>query len=355
MYFGLNFDFDVSKNLKFYSTIAMSKFFNNEGRTEGLGTNTYVPYQISETGSYGYSGSTPKVDRAFASYEFDTVPLTLAVGRMPTNNGPPMNQLDGLPRSGTYPRFAFNAIFDGIAGVYDFSNLLPKDNSFKIRAFYQPFTNIDTGDRTKQFVDGEKINSSTPEYVILNEYALNSLGPVAQRLDVMYMHAQWHNYYTGYYSAPGALGAAMTGIIETGSDDAVYIGLEDIAHKGLNISWSGLLYKAKDSNLPDVDKESRSYLVDINQTLAGYHNVILGFEYLHTELYHYLDEWTRLNLIPFGTLQNSEGRHFYLAIPLEKKMSARLGYYQMVSAPGDYFQTERSDSFSYYAELRISL
>ena len=371
MAFALNADFDATKNLKFYSTLGMSKFFNNEGRTESLDPdsfNGYATYQATETSGWAYSGAVPRIDRAYASYEFDRIPLTLAIGRMPTNNGPPSNQLDGLPRQGTYPRFAFNAIFDGMAAVYDFSSLLPRNNSLKLRAFYQPFIQVDKSDRTKQMMDGNRIMSNSPQFAFLTEYAHTGLSFV-DRLDLMYMMAWWSKFYTGYFSTdstgatvvpPAPLGSPPTGQVEYGGDHMFYVGLENVGHVGLNLSWSGLFYHATDSFLPDVHKKAGAHLVNINQKLwflgkkTFLADSVLGYEYIRTQTYWYLDEWTRLNIIPFYSLQNAVGHHGFFGFPVAEKIGARVGYYRLVAATGDVFQPEASDAYSYYAQVRFS-
>ncbi len=354
MYFGLNVDFDVTKNLKFYSTLAMAKFYNNEDRNESLDPNStsgYATYQATEAGSWAYSGSGMKVDRAYLSYEPADMPMTIAFGRMPTNNGPPLNQMDGLPRQGTYPRFVFNAIFDGIALVYDLNKYLPKNNTFKLRAFYQPFTFIDRADRTRQFVDGDLIESHVNQYALLAEYAIHNT-PVAERIDLMYMRAAWKNFYVGYNGSTSSAGTAMAGQTEDGSDDGFYLGLENIASLGLNFSWSALLYKAVDSGLPDVNKEAWGHLVNINENFGN--GWILGYEYIKTAKYFYLDEWTRLNLMPFYSLQSAEGHHVFMGFPLPEKMMGRIGHYRVTAGEGDVFQPEEQQGSSFYAQVRVN-
>ncbi|PWU12253.1 MAG: hypothetical protein C5B49_16615 [Bdellovibrio sp.] len=354
MYLGLNVDFDVTKNLKFYSTFAMGKFFNNEDRVESLDPNSangYNVYQATETGAMGYSGSVLKVDRAYASYEFDSLPLTLAIGRMPTNYGPPANQLDGLPRQGTYPRFIFNAIFDGVAAVWDFNKVPDATHTFKIRSFYQPFTLIDRSDRTHQAIDGQQLESSVLQYAVLAEYSLNDVKPW-RRMDIMYMHAAWKQFYDGYAGTPGALGAPMTGQTEDGTDDGFYLGFEDIGYIGLNFSWTALLYQAVDSGAPDLQKKSWGHLFNINEKFSN--GLVVGYEFVKTTPYFYLDEWTRLNLLPFYYLQNAQGHHVFVSFPMGEKVSGRVGYYRLVAGAGDVFQPEQFDAYSTYAQLRMS-
>jgi hypothetical protein len=354
LYFGLNIDVNVSKNLKIYSTFAMSKFYNNEGRRENLTSNNYTPYAASETGGWGLGGSTLRLDRAYGSYEFDTLPLTLAAGRIPTNGGPPMNQLDGLPRQGTYPRFSFNSIFDGISAVVNLSSFLPKDHSLKLRMFYQPFTVIDTGDRTLQFVDGNKLNSSTPEWVVLTEYSLKNT-KFFDSLDLMYMHTEWYDFYNGYSTgSPATLGQTPNGGLESGGQNTFYVGLENIASIGLNLSWSGMLLRTIDTSEPGFQQNSFNHLLNINEQFSFLGNMVLGYEYIRTTPGYYLDEWTRMNSIPFYILENAVGHHIYASVPITQRIIGRIGYYRLNAGVGDIFQTQESDDSSWYAQVRMS-
>lgn len=352
MYFGLNTDFDISKNIKFYSTLSMSKFYNSEGRTE----NNNYDYANTERGGRAYAGATPKVDRAYATYMLDTTPLTLAVGRMATNGGPPLNQHDGLEREGTYPGFMLNAIFDGIAGIYNFSQYLPKDQTFKVRAFYQPFVTVSATDRSQQLHDGSKTPSLAPEYTILNEYSLNNT-TAFDKLELMYMYMHWSRFYLGQVSNPATMGNTPNGQTEYGAEHGIFINFENIWHTGLNASWSGLHYLATDSATPDVHKSAWGHLFNLNEKfifLSGYwQKVILGYEYITTEKYFYVDDWANLNLLPFYALQANTGNHVYVTFPVGDKFVGRLGYYTINAKAGDFVQPEATNAHSAYGQLRL--
>jgi len=357
MYVGLNADFDISKNLKFYSTLGMSKFFNNEGRNEALDSNSdggLATYVATETGAWAYGGAGVKFDRAFLSYEADGAPLTLAIGRMPTNMGPPIHQMDGLTRQGTYPRFTFNAIFDGMAAVYNFSSLLPKDHTFKVRGFYQPFVFVDTYDRTKQLLDGVRFSSLSNQVVVIGEYSIKKLR-FADELGLTYMYASWSDFYNGIYDglAPAAEGDEPSGTDEKGSDQGIFASIENLGHFGLNISWSSLLYTATTRAEPDYTKRAWGHLLNVNQRLPFLGDSILGLELIHTDVGFYLDDWTRMYLIPFYNKQNSNGQHVFLTVPLSDRASVRAGYYNIRAGVGDDYQPDPMTARSFYAMLRV--
>jgi hypothetical protein len=354
MYVGLNADFEVSKRLKFYSTLGMSKFFNDEGRSEALNSQSdsgNAPYVATEMGAWAYGGAGVKFDRAFLSYEVESLPLTLAIGRMPTNGGPPLNQMDGLPRQGTYPRFTFNSIFDGMAAVYNFGGLLPKDHSFKVRAFYQPFVLTNPSERTQQLVvDGIRYKSLSNQYAVLAEYSVKNLGFLGQ-FDLMYMHAAWSNFFDGSFFDEDL--GVDTGTDEYGSDHGLFVNLEDIGDFGLNLSWSGLLYTSTTRDDPDHHRRAWGHLVNVNQRLPFLWNSIIGLELIHTDSGFYLDDWTRMYLIPFYGLQNSNGQHLFYSVPVSSRVSARVGYYNIRAGIGDDFQPDPLNAYSYYGMLRV--
>jgi len=358
-YLALNLDFDVGPRLKLYTTLAMTKFWQNDGRNEYAGN-----WQASEGGAFGFSGSTPRFDRAYMAYEF-AFPLILAVGRMPTNNGLPQNQLDGLAREGTYPRFAYNAIFDGIAAVVNVSRHLPKGNRLQFRAFYTPNINVDKATRTRQLTDGYldangspvtvKIPSNTLQYALLAEFATKRL-PGLDALNLYYMFYQYKDFYND--------GTNDTSPPSNPYDSAIghmfYLGLEGLGHVGLNASVSALLYKDSHRELgqPAVGVPlSKAFLVNVNYKFeAGIPGLVVGGEAIKTDGNFYLDDYTNLNLVPFYSTPNSKGIHAFTSVPLGDKLRVRAGWYYLKSSP--YFDLgelmpEESVSQSFYVQLRL--
>jgi hypothetical protein len=354
-YLALNLDFDIAERLKLYTTLAMSKFWQNDGRNEYAGN-----WQASEGGSFGYAGSTPRIDRAYLAYTF-SFPLTLAIGRMPTNNGVPINQLDGLVREGTYPRFAYNAIFDGIAAIFDFTRYLPRGHSLKLRAFYTPNINIDNADRTRQLTDGMvKVDSNTPQYAILAEYSTTRLAPIFDTLSFYYMFYQYSNFYNAGTNTPATPDTAPSNPTDAAIGNMLYLGLEGIGHIGLNASLSVLLYRDTTTTLDGCQSAttlSKAYLLNVNQRLdfilAG---SVIGFELIKTDPTFYLDEWTYLTVIPFYSSPASQGVHVFASVPIGEKLRARVGWYRLHSDPYSYVgfsSSIESDDNSLYLQLRL--
>ena len=358
-YFGLNIDKKINSKISVYSTIAMSKFWNNEGRNE-----TYGAYTASEAGSYSMAGSTPKIDRAYMAYFFD-LPLVFAIGRMSTNSGPPINELDGLERLGTYPRFAYNSIFDGIALVYNFSSLLPAKNAFTMRAFYTPYVNISDTNRTKQLQDNSiRIPSDTYQGGILSEYE-NSNVTWLGKLNLTHMWYSYNAFYLdGTNGHPSATNTSPKNPFSNGGANMGFIEFEDIAHKGLNISLSGLFYWNQQSGSTDpgvaIDPHkyrSSAYLYNVNQKIGS--SLIVGGEYITTDENFYLDEWSTLNIIPFYFTPNSKGYHFFITEKILNPITLRMGFYSLKSKPcglssaNSGLYNDESKSTSIYANIRL--
>lgn len=358
-FFALNIDAKVTSKINFYSTIAMSKFWNNDGRNEAPGY-----WSGSLTGSYGLKGSTPMIDRAYMTYSFD-VPLTFAIGRMPTSNGLPINQLDGLGRQGTYPRLAYNAIFDGLALVYNFSSYLPTGHSLSMRAFYTPFTNVSATDRTRQHTDsGLKVPSNTSMGILLTEYNNSNISFLGN-LNLTHMIYDYRNFYWDGFNNPNDhTNTSPHNPYYDGGANMLYAGLEDIAHVGLNASISGLFYWSKwtkTAQVPDTTgtqskKRSSAYLVNVNQKLKN--DLVIGGEYMKSDENYYLDEWAYQNTMAFYKTPNSKGYHLFVADKLAKSLTGRIGFYSLKSLPcgansTNPTLTSESKATSVYANLRL--
>jgi hypothetical protein len=265
---------------------------------------------------------------------------------------------------------AFNGIFDGVAAVYDFSSLLPEENTLKTRLFFTPWTNVSYTDRTKQMVDGGKVESTTPQVMFLIDYAKKNFLSAVGQLDFESM-----SYYYGRFYWDGGVGTNNgsnnyslvppnnPGNPRTdGYAETLYLGLNDIGYMGLNISASGLGYWSKITGASNPYNRSFAYLLNINQTIKPLGNSILGAEYIHTDDNYYLDEWTYLQLMPFYKTPASAGFHFFYTQPLGDRMTLRVGRYNLEThpstAPFAQFGNQATflksaSSVSYYAQLRV--
>jgi hypothetical protein len=315
LHVGLNIDFSISDQLDFFSTLGMGKIFNSDNR-EGLSEGSYK----SQEGSYGYEGSDVKFDVAYLRWKVSDYNLSLALGRMTTRGGPPLNQLDALYRNGTYPRFSYNAIFDGIAMVYDFKDSLPKDLSFKTRVFYTPYFFTDKNDRTAAQVDPQdsKVNRRADQTALLNEWDLEN-SRVAKKVSLYSMLWYYDSYFDEEYQDSSRPGPEYYRAI----NHTLYFGLEKILDTGLNFSWSNL--RVKDHLTGSGDSNSDSNLYNLNYHFEkGY---VVGIEHINTDGDFYLDDYAYLQFNEFYQRSNSKGQHYFFAIPFSHGQIVRFGVY----------------------------
>jgi hypothetical protein len=342
LHVGLNIDFNISEHLDFFTTIAMGKMYNSDSR-EGISEGSYHSLE----GSYAYTGSDAKFDVAYLRWKAFDNRLSLALGRMTTRGGPPLNQLDALYRNGTYPRFSYNAIFDGIAVVYDLRDFMPKDMSFKTRLFYTPYFFTDSNDRTAAQLDpdGNKVNRRSDQVAWLNEWDYND-STIAKKISIYSMLWYYDSYYDAGYQDTGRPGPEYYRALS----HTLYVGLERIRNTGLNFSWSYL--QIKDYLDGTGPAKSNSSLFNVNYNFEkGY---VVGVEHISTDKNFYLDEYAYLQFNEFYQRSNNKGQHYFFAIPFSHNQVIRFGLYDYKAgvAPANlYLTNDRTQNI--YTSYRI--
>ena len=365
--FWLGVNFDVSKNLKVYSRLGMSKFWNNEStndnRDEYYRRNEYDDsWDASNAGSFGYEGSTPRFDRAYLSYAINDTGYTFAIGRMPTNFGPPSHYYDDLDRQGTYPRFGYNAIFDGAALVYSFKHILPESHKLSLRFFYTPFVFVGENSRTterSEDPDGDSGpkpevtagSSLAPQYTFLADYETTVWSSFADKFLASYFIYNYSDFYQ-YVPGDDVYKYQATG-------QTLYLGFENILKTGISINWSHLYVSNKTASYTAGGANSlysNADLYHINYKfqkgfLEGH---LLGLEYIKTDENYYLDEFTYYSISDFYKAPNNKGFHYFYSLPVMDNSRLRLGAYiydKQGSNSPDADQSEK-DVQSYYVSLR---
>ena len=339
---GLNVDFKISEQMDFFTTIAMGKIYNSDGR-EGISEGSYHSLE----GSYAYAGSDAKFDVAYLRWKAFKDKLSLALGRMTTRGGPPLNQLDALYRNGTYPRFSYNAIFDGIAVVYDFKDLLPKNLSFKTRLFYTPYFFTDKNDRTATQVDPDEyeINRQSNQTAWLNEWDYEH-SKIADKISLYSMLWYYDKFYDAGYQDSSRQGPEYYRAIS----HTLYLGLEKIYNSGFNFSWSNL--RVKDYLSGTGSSQSDSNLFNLNYHFEK--GQVLGIEYINTDKNFYLDEYAYMQFNEFYQRSNNRGQHYFFSIPFNHNQVIRFGVYDYRAgvAPSNlYLVKERAQNF--YTSYRV--
>lgn len=365
--FALNINFDVSERLKVYTRLGMSKFWNHDagGRANQDRHEPEDAWDASNTGSYGYWGSIPRFDRAYMSYNFKNSNFTFAIGRLPTNGGPPTEKIDGIDRQGTYPRFAYNAIFDGMGLDYDASHWLSKNDSLSFRVFYSPFVNIDKYDRrtrrTDEFVIGSShtAKSLTPQYTFQADFEKRNLSWLKglQLTYFFYNYTDFYQYGVGDDVANTADDYLLTPYEATAHMG--YIGFDKILGTGLGINVSYLDVKSKmkyiDTPEDNADTSSSAFLVNTNYSFANslMKNHVLSAEYVKTDKNFYIDDFNYYYLNDFYKADNSSGYHISYSLPLDDNIRFRPGVFVYEKKEGSTEAIAR-DVTSYYATLFVS-
>jgi hypothetical protein len=342
MHVALNFDVNINKNIDFYTTLGMGKVWNNDGR-EGESQSSYRSYQ----GSYGYAGSAAKFDVAYIRWKTDEERWSFALGRMTTRGGPPMNQLDALSRNGTYPRFGYNAIFDGVAVVHDFKASLPKDYSVKTRLFYTPTFYLDSSDRKleAQDADNNTIDRRSNQLTWLNEVERSNTS-FAKKISLYSMLWYYDRFYDSEYQSSTREGVEYYRALS----HSLYLGFERIAGSGVNFSWSNLRVNSKSDG--GTVNRSDAHLFNLNYTFASDH--VLGVEQIFTDRSFYIDDWSYLQFNDFYQRPSSSGQHVFGAISFPHRQVLRLGVYNY-QAKVDRFAgfDSKQTTQNFYASYRI--
>ena len=345
---ALNFDVYISKKFSFYSTLGMSKYWNMDGRNTRVGDESENFQSLS--GGYSSEGSAAHFDVAYLSFN-PNEKWNFAIGRMTTNNGPPLNQLDGLSRSGTYPMMTYNVIFDGAAAVYNFSHLVPKPHKLKMRFFYTPFLNIDLNSKSKNRADtvydgsgdvtddrGDRIKSHANFMTLLTEYSYSGLSWL-KKLDLYHAYFTVDGVYYGGRQNPQKSGIEYEGAVA----NIFYFGFNQIAGTGLSLSYTFSEYLFRSALVEEKTSSNHYYSINykFDNSFNGGH--ILGGEFIKNDENKLPTDWTTMQVTPFYNLYNGEGYHLFYTIPYGTSHIFRIGAYKYNTNGSSYLQNDVTD------------
>ena len=342
MHVAINFDVNISNNIDFYTTLGMGKVWNNDGR-DGEEQNSYRSYQ----GSYAYTGTEARFDVAYVRWKTSNENWSFALGRMTTRGGPPMNQLDALSRNGTYPRFGYNAIFDGLAIVRDFKSVLPQNYSFKTRLFYTPTFYVDDTNRREEARDADDspINRRSNQLTWLNEFE-RSESSFAKKISLYSMLWYYDKFYDSAYQSATREGVEYYRALS----HTLYLGFENILQTGTNFSWSNLRVNSKSDG--SSSNHSDAHLFNLNYTFPN--SYVIGVEQIFTDRAYYIDDWAYLQFNDFYQRPSSSGQHWFGSIPFPNRQVLRLGVYNYRAKVNTFAGYESKESTqNYYVSYRI--
>ncbi|MDB9787036.1 DUF3373 domain-containing protein [Bacteriovoracaceae bacterium] len=364
VYYSLDSSANVTKNIRFFGRIAASKFINTLSLTDA------DLYLFGK--SRGESGDGLYLERAFVEYDVaDNV--TLSAGRLPTIDGPPINELDGLARQGTYPILGYGNQLDGLAATYS-ASFMPRDNSLVFRLVYTPLYNMaksitgltnpkmsiaNTASNQKEH---SHLSSAILEYSNSNRKFWDQFLFIYQLVDVG--EAQVRDVYPagtdlGTITASPASGGngipSATGLTAGGSNlvlssmsHTLFAGFRNIAQSGINFSFTYLSSKMKSKGLFETGAVfgpttglNKGYMTNrSSETVTGkawlatmsyklrwkkLRNPTIGMEYFDGNKHHLYvgdnnDDLTGL----YGTRGNFY--HIYWSQPLGSGLRFRIGY-----------------------------
>lgn len=341
----LNFDAKVSKSVQFYSSIGMSKFNNFQGRQSRLSNLNGRSFR-SVDGSYGAEGPGAQFDVAYVSWNEEDSPWTFAMGRMTTNNGPPFNQPDGVGRAGTYPGFAYNAVLDGAALIYNFKNWMPEHHQLKARFFHTPFMTSSLTDKSRPLNDSnttgsvgdtsttdadEVVEANAQMNTLLLEYGIKKLSWV-KKLNIYILTISIDGVYSEVNQRPET--SSIPDLAQAGVEynyaniNTAYIGLDNLMETGISLSWS---YKQSNVRTTGQDEAipSSANLYTMNYTFDNGFNAgdILGVEYIVADQAHNTTDFTTMYVNDFYNLRNGDGTHIFYTKRIGGNQIVRLGHF----------------------------
>tara|TARA_R110000868_G_scaffold161466_2_gene391874 strand:+ start:506 stop:1942 length:1437 start_codon:yes stop_codon:yes gene_type:complete len=126
----LNINKTDDEALKFYSTIGAKYFWNN---------NFQSPLVVLDNGQTEVRGSFPYVQKAYFDYFAFNGNLVFSSGRLPTVDGPPIEQSLGQSRMGTYPLLLYSVPLDGVAATFNLQQTFDLKQRYIFRLIYSPF------------------------------------------------------------------------------------------------------------------------------------------------------------------------------------------------------------------------
>lgn len=324
-YFRFNIEAKPTDRLSFYGRLAVSKNWNDF--TKRTGTSV-----VSDSGSGGRDrdGSKLFLTRAFINYDI-TKSLVFSIGRLPTVDGPPYNEVESSTRSGAYPMLAYGNYLDGMALTH---GMRLGNGKLSSRVVYTPAQFVDetTGSTDFDSKDeaGKKIETQQNIFSFMLDYEGNatkwyrSLNLIAQYLilDDFFIDSYVSSNPVGHTTLAQnnlALYAGASGIAKTGFDLSVSFKMmkqETEGSMGGTNAWFG-------TDSSRVKRDGNVLLVNAGYNFSS--KFKLGAEYIKIDDYLLQTDNTR-NIINFYGGEGSKGHHVYFVSKFSNNLKLILGY-----------------------------
>jgi Protein of unknown function (DUF3373) len=391
----MNFDANLSERLNFYSTTTVSKFWNQVTNQNDDTFNTFTDFKNLGAGA-SYRDSGLVIAKAYFDYSFASLPMSLSAGRLPTYDGPPTHLSTGRARMGTYPRLGFNAILDGAGLSYKLDSFLPEEQKLVVRFVYSPLSFVNRGAGgypTLQPTDQggtERLSSQAPITAYMVDYSAKSrwwkeLSLIAQYVSSRPLHEP--DFVTQQYvpSGPGQGTFVSVPLLSNASffltRMALYAGVEDLLHMGLDLSASYLqthIGASGQYTQGPGGPQLGSFFLDPGQDsgtvdggllllsaryrlpISSLRRPFVGFEYVNGSSGVVTTDYMADDLTGFYA-NNGIGYHAYYIQPFDDNFSLRVGYstqHTISYVPASYLGAMGSCDQTYttgYAALRLDL
>lgn len=356
----INVNSEVNENINFYSQIGISKIFNNfiqadytsatvGGTTDGVGA-------LSPSSAHRQDKAFFK--RFYIDYKWSDK-LIMSVGRLPTGGGNPTNFQDGVARQSTYPQFAYNAQFDGLALTYRLND------NMSFRVINTPFHNsVGAGTIGSTVYRGSASGSPTTaeeveEHIDFTAYQFdwNTKFSWTKNFNLVYQHV---NSASVVFDKP-LLGAAYISAAETSYSinwHTLYIEMLGLANSNFDLALSHLQSGVKIANLGGVaaanqlDKTVGNTHINLKYNIGESH---VGAEFWDIPRYSsYFDsasEW-------FGGPYATQGKHYHIYYTMRRhgNTAFRVGYMNLDQEYKSVFSlgtAEKKTAKTGYVNMRV--
>lgn len=171
----LNLYSDITKRLKFNARlVSMYNWGTNDPGDNAAGGATRTP-----------SDNSIRFERAYMDYFFESLPLAITIGRLPTTDGLPTHLRENTPRKSSHAGITYDKELDGIAVSLDLSRLLKLPGA-SLKMIHSD--TVTAGDVSPEGVeDSDALLNSLPLYLLQFETGFPGI------LDQMLMIVNWHH------------------------------------------------------------------------------------------------------------------------------------------------------------------
>lgn len=379
---------DVSKNIKVFSRFTSTKY-SNVFYTQQTGAGSFVSTTEDLSAAKAENGAGLFVEKFYADVSVPDTGFVFSFGRLPTSDGPPFNEPNGRPRSGTYPGLLYNAELDGLALSY---NKPVSNGNVAVRLVHSPFTRKTDSSGTlvgSEIVNspsdsgpGTKANTLSNLDTLMVEYNNNSFSWTSNFVVI----AQAYTFKMGidgslmtYAPAGGTASGNVTTSIDA---QAIYLGAENVLSSGLDLSATYLMSQVGNSGcimFPGAGGTCNTTTIGLGAAIAGFgasekgetlsgnstlltaryafsSSDFLGVEYLMGGKNVFVYDANSDNVTGFYNTPGT-GKHVYVTHKFSPEFGIRLGamaqeYKSTNFTFGPTKDTDRTSS-TYYVNFRL--